>query len=262
MIDIYELTSMFRGYGKTCSIMDLEDKAVSFIRSKNYISYLKEAKQDIWVIALDTLEPQIRRYQEHYCPTVNVYYTSDPEYEFVLYHNRMCKYNSTRASIGDDCVIHDSAILGTEGLKVINTPDGDKMQFNHGGHVIVGRNVNIGAYTVVHRGLFGVTTIGSGTKVGSSCTIGYNCHIGRNNVIAPGVILNGGVYTGSNCWIGSGTMIKHYVSICDNVALGMGSIVVKDIEKPGIYAGNPTKYLKPLKKNWTFWSDSDLYISK
>ena len=37
------------------------------------------------------------------------------------------------------------------------------------------------------------------------------------------------------------------VKIVDNVVIGAGSVVTKDIKKTGIYAGNPAKYLKPLK---------------
>jgi UDP-3-O-[3-hydroxymyristoyl] glucosamine N-acyltransferase len=244
----------FEGYNKTCPITSLEDKAVSFIRSEEYISYLKNAKEDIWVIVLKDLEPKIRRYQEYYCPTVNVYYSEYPEFDFVVFHNKLYE-NKIKSSpnIGTNCQIHESVILGADGLKVINAPNGEKIQFLHSGHVIIGDNVSIGAYSVVHRGLLGVTTIGSGTKIGSRSVIGYNCHIGKDNVIAPGVILNGGVHTGDNCWLGAGSLVKHYISMCDNIALGMGSIVVKDINESGVYAGNPVKYLKPMKENWNFW---------
>ena len=34
------------------------------------------------------------------------------------------------------------------------------------------------------------------------------------------------------------------VSICDQVVIGAGSVVTKDITEPGIYAGNPAKKLR------------------
>lgn len=254
MLDLYYLQRKFRGYNETCPITDLQDRCISFIRSEKYIHYLKEATQDIWIIAPTELEPKLRMYQEQYCPTVNIYYCDHPEFEFVMFHNKMHKYRTkTSPSIGRDCDIHNSVIIEADDLKVINAPNGEKVQIIHSGHVIIGDDVTIGAYTVVHRGLFGVTTVGSGTKIGSRSVIGYNCHIGRHNVIAPGVILNGGSYTGINCWIGAGSMIKHYITICDNVAFGMGSIVVKDVEESGVYDGNPAKFLKPMEKDWKFW---------
>jgi len=36
------------------------------------------------------------------------------------------------------------------------------------------------------------------------------------------------------------------VTICDGVVIGAGSVVTKDITKPGIYAGNPAKFLRAL----------------
>ena len=32
--------------------------------------------------------------------------------------------------------------------------------------------------------------------------------------------------------------------ICSNVVIGAGSVVTKDIFKPGVYVGNPAKFLK------------------
>ena len=36
------------------------------------------------------------------------------------------------------------------------------------------------------------------------------------------------------------------VSICDDVVIGAGSVVTKDITEPGIYAGNPARLLRQL----------------
>jgi hypothetical protein len=35
--------------------------------------------------------------------------------------------------------------------------------------------------------------------------------------------------------------------ICDNVVIGAGAVVTKDISKAGIYVGNPAKLIRPLK---------------
>ena len=34
------------------------------------------------------------------------------------------------------------------------------------------------------------------------------------------------------------------VSICDDVVIGAGAVVTKDITKPGFYAGNPARFLR------------------
>lgn len=247
------LLKKFDKYDKTCSVTHLEDKAVTFLRDEKYIQYLKDVKEDIWLIAPNKLEGIIRKYQEAYCPTVNVHYTDWPEFEFTLYHNQINKgKRQSSPCIGDNCNIHETAVIGIDGLKLVHCPNGEKIQFTHTGHVLIGRNVDIGPFTVVHRGTMGVTSIGEGCKIGAHNNIGHNCKIGASNVMAVGVIFNGGVFTGHNCWFGSGAKIKHYTNIHDNVVVGMGAVVVKNIEKSGIYVGNPARFLKECKEGWNF----------
>ncbi len=50
-------------------------------------------------------------------------------------------------------------------------------------------------------------------------------------------------YVGNNVSIGSNATILP-VNICDHVIIGAGSVVTKNIDVPGIYAGNPAKYLR------------------
>ena len=49
----------------------------------------------------------------------------------------------------------------------------------------------------------------------------------------------------NNVSIGSNATILP-VKICENTVIGAGSVVTKDISKPGIYAGNPAKFIRPL----------------
>jgi acetyltransferase-like isoleucine patch superfamily enzyme len=37
------------------------------------------------------------------------------------------------------------------------------------------------------------------------------------------------------------------VSICDNVVIGAGAVVTKNITQPGIYAGNPAKLIRKIQ---------------
>jgi acetyltransferase-like isoleucine patch superfamily enzyme len=51
---------------------------------------------------------------------------------------------------------------------------------------------------------------------------------------------------GNNVSIGSNATILP-INICDNVVIGAGAVVTKNIEQPGVYAGNPAKLIKKLK---------------
>jgi len=58
----------------------------------------------------------------------------------------------------------------------------------------------------------------------------------------------GGAVSGLFCVEGTPTQPKSppIVPICDNVVVGAGAVVTKDITVPGIYAGNPAKLIRKL----------------
>ena len=59
--------------------------------------------------------------------------------------------------------------------------------------------------------------------------------------IAPGATLSGGVEIGNGVLIGAGANIIQYKRITDDTIIGAGAIVIRDINKPGIYMGNPAR---------------------
>lgn len=240
------LPDIFANYKETCSIMNLRNGCVTFARNRKYLKYLMPTDKHILaVVPFDT--------QLSVTPNVHLLKAKYPEYIFTVYHNHLYRnYIPTQPYIGFDCKIHKTVVMDVDGLKVVNRPDGKKIQFKHTGGVLIENNVEIGPYTVIHRGTLDNTTIESGCKIGAHNNIGHNCMIGQDTVIAAGVILNGGITIGKSCWIASGVMIKHYTNICDNVVIGLGSVVTKDITEPGIYIGNPARYLKPITKGWNF----------
>jgi acetyltransferase-like isoleucine patch superfamily enzyme len=61
---------------------------------------------------------------------------------------------------------------------------------------------------------------------------------GRNDLWKPTVL-------GSKVSIGTNATILP-VSICDNVVIGAGAVVTKDITTPGVYAGNPARLIRKL----------------
>jgi acetyltransferase-like isoleucine patch superfamily enzyme len=55
-------------------------------------------------------------------------------------------------------------------------------------------------------------------------------------------------YIGDRVSVGTNATILP-VTICSNVVIGAGAVVTKNIDKPGIYAGNPAHLLKSLPVN-------------
>jgi acetyltransferase-like isoleucine patch superfamily enzyme len=87
-------------------------------------------------------------------------------------------------------------------------------------------------------------------------TIGDNCFIGHgvmfvNDLFTEGKPAEGKrelwrpTVIGNRVSIGSNATILP-VTICDDVVIGAGAVVTKNINKPGIYAGNPAKLIRLL----------------
>ena len=120
----------------------------------------------------------------------------------------------------------------------------------------VGDNCFIGPFVEIQKDV----KIGDRTKVQSHSflcelvTIGSDCFIGHGVMFINDLFKKGGpamgdkslwkeTFIGNQVSIGSNSTILP-VSICDNVVIGAGSVVTKNITEPGIYAGNPAKKIR------------------
>jgi len=119
------------------------------------------------------------------------------------------------------------------------------------------------------------TFIGPFVEIQKNVLIGKNCKIQSHSFICEKVIIGDNVFIshgvmfindkfksgktaqgdkkkwmetkiGNNVIIGSNASILP-VSICDHAIIGAGSVVTKNITKPGKYIGNPCKLLKEKK---------------
>ncbi len=116
----------------------------------------------------------------------------------------------------------------------------------------VGDNSFVGPFVEIQRGV----EIGSNCKIQSHSficelvTIGNNCFIGHGVVFINDKMETGpanGDKTkwkkttiGDNVSIGSNATILP-VEICNDVIIGAGAVVTRNIDEPGTFAGNPAK---------------------
>jgi acetyltransferase-like isoleucine patch superfamily enzyme len=122
----------------------------------------------------------------------------------------------------------------------------------------IGSNSFVGPFTEIQKEV----VIGEKCRIQSHAficelvTIGNNCFIGHGVIFVNDLFSNGGpamrdpelmknTTIGSNVSIGSNATILP-VEICDNVVIGAGSVVTKSITRPGIYAGNPARFLRSV----------------
>ncbi len=60
---------------------------------------------------------------------------------------------------------------------------------------------------------------------------------------------NAPIHIGKNCWIGAGVIILPGITIGDNVVVGAGSIVTKDLHDNVVAVGNPCHILREVNKH-------------
>jgi len=89
-------------------------------------------------------------------------------------------------------------------------------------------------------------TVESGSCVMAGAVVNNHDHsvIGDYTHIAPGSTIAGQCRVGERCLIGAGAVISNGISICDDVIVGAGGVVIKDIVEPGTYVGVPVVKVK------------------
>lgn len=120
----------------------------------------------------------------------------------------------------------------------------------------IGDNSFIGPFVEIQKGV----KVGNNTKIQSHTficelvSIGDFCFVGHGVMFINDLFQDGGpargdkslwraTTIGNNVSLGSNATILP-VSICDNVVVGAGSVVTRDILEPGKYAGNPAVRLR------------------
>ena len=145
--------------------------------------------------------------------------------------------------IGRNCEIKSGVVIGQDGFGFERYEDGTPIHFPHYGKVIVKDNVFIGANACIDRGAMGDTVVEDDVKIANLVHIAHNCHIGNGSFIIGSSVLCGGAQVGNNCWIAPNVSVKEHIKINDNALIGLGSVVLNDIEQDTVMVGNPARKL-------------------
>ena len=154
----------------------------------------------------------------------------------------------SRTTIGKNTRIDANCSIGTEGMMWVW--DGDvKVFLRQLGGVVIGENCVIGSNTAIVRGSANEQTIiRDGVNIAPGCNIGHGTYIGKNTHFANNIATGGSSYIESNNFIGCGVYLKPGVKIlCENVVIGTGGVVIKDIKESGVYVGSPATKLKNIE---------------
>jgi acetyltransferase-like isoleucine patch superfamily enzyme len=122
----------------------------------------------------------------------------------------------------------------------------------------IGEGCFVGPFVEIQRGV----VIGARSKIQSHSFVCELVTIGEDCVVAHGVKFVNDLFAtgrpaggdrslwrhtriGDRVSIGSGAVVLP-VTICSDVVIGAGAVVTRPIDRPGIYAGNPAKFLRAV----------------
>lgn len=113
---------------------------------------------------------------------------------------------------------------------------------------VMSKWVEIGEGSIITAGTILTCNIkiGKHAHLNLHTTVGHDCIIGDYFTTAPAANISGSCHFGNCVYFGTNASVRQGIKICDNVTIGMGGVVVKDITEAGVYIGNP---LKKLEKN-------------
>lgn len=263
-----------------CNKNSIHNSIISYITSNKYIRYIR---QNPLVKALILTQEMYDLMNEEFTD-LSFFITDYPEETFYDLHAYLCNLNifyeqfNFEKTIGDNCLIHESAILengieignnvrigqntvikkgtiiednvkigcgsiiGSEGFQLISDHSGNNKLIKHIGGCHIRKNVSIGDNTTICNSLFENTTvIGFNTKIDNLVHVAHNCIIGDNCVLTAGVILSGSTLIGNNVWIAPNSTISNHVILENNSFIGIGSVVLKKIKERSKVFGNPAK---------------------
>jgi len=121
---------------------------------------------------------------------------------------------------------------------------------------MIGDDVFIGPFVEIQK----KATVGARTRIQSHVficelvAIGEDCFVSHGVMFVNDLFANGGPARGNkDLWkqtsignrvsIGTNATVLP-VTICDDVVIGAGSVVTRNIDQPGVYAGNPARKIR------------------
>ncbi len=130
---------------------------------------------------------------------------------------------------------------------------------NHAGaHVHFGKHVycNFSVTMVDDTHIY----VGDHTMIGPNVVIATAGHPILPELRERGYQYNMPVRIGKNCWLGAGVIVLPGVTIGDNVVVGAGSVVTRDLPDNVIAVGNPCRVLRQVNDHDRKYYDKDREI--
>lgn len=109
--------------------------------------------------------------------------------------------------------------------------------------VSMGSGLNVMSYVVITNDV----VIGEGTLLNTHASIHHDARIGRYCELSPGARISGGCSAGDFCSIGLNAVLLPKVTLGNNVIVGAGAVVNRDVADNQLVAGLPARVIRKLE---------------
>lgn len=147
----------------------------------------------------------------------------------------------TGVRTGSNVRIGSHSSVGGPGFGFEMDGDGKPLRINHRGGVVIGDDVEIGHHCSIAQGTIEPTQISAHVKIDDCVFIAHNVSIGEASYVIAGAEISGSVTIGERVWISPEVTVINKVTIGDDALVGIGAVVVGNVEANTIVAGVPAK---------------------
>lgn len=151
--------------------------------------------------------------------------------------------------IGKNVIIGANNTIGGDGFGYEKDEDGLYEGIPHIGNVIIEDGVEIGNNTAIDRGVLGSTIIRRNAKIDNLVHIAHGVEVGENSLIIANSMIAGSVSIGKNVWVAPSASILNKKRIGDDAVVGMGAVVLRDVDRHQTVVGNPARDILKKKEN-------------
>ncbi len=132
-----------------------------------------------------------------------------------------------RVAIGHRVIIHDGAVVGSDGFGFAKRADATHLKIPQHGDVVIEDDVELGANTTIDRPAVGETRVQAGTKVDNLVQIAHGVRVGRRTLLAAQVGVAGSTV------IGDDVVFAGQVGVAGHLRVGDGTMATAQTGIPG-----------------------------
>lgn len=140
--------------------------------------------------------------------------------------------------IGNRVRIHANTVVGSDGFGYAQDK-GVHVKVPQIGGVVIEDDVEIGSNVSIDRGALHDTHIGAGSKIDNMVQVGHGVKIGKGAILVSHTGISGSAEIGNYSVLAGKVGVTGHIKIGDQVVVMGDSVVTKNLDKPGQYAGNP-----------------------